>query len=241
MGPDAWLRAHCLVPAQRALAASLTGLQEVWDNRVSGRPTLVCVLTALRQCVRQRFSHYARWFPPHLAREALVAALHGIAGFVHYIAGWSEFHFYNDEHAAALLLELAQPLRDGGPAVVPWPEIAEPAYVAAWLDSAVVIAQDRAVATRTVLAEWDRRGEEPSSLAPLRHLALCLRSLPEPAESLCAIWDRHVQEGKEDQPPRWQKCLSGSLWTRLAADRIAATEKLPTAVAKRERKRCSPE
>jgi hypothetical protein len=237
VGPDDWLREHCLAPAQRALAASLAGLREVWDNRVRGRPTLVCVLTALRQCVRQRFTHYARWFSPHLAREALQAALRGIASFVRYVAGWSDLHFFNDDHAAALLLELAQPLRDGGPAVVPWPEIAEPAYVAAWLDSAAVIAQDRGAATRVVLAEWDQHSAGPTALAPLRHLALCLRSLPEPAESLCAVWDRHVAEGKE--PPRWQKCLSSSLWPRLAADRVAATAKLPPAVAKRERKRLS--
>jgi hypothetical protein len=239
VGPDDWLRANCLKPAQTALAESLAGLQEVWDNRVRGRPTLVCVLAALRQCVRQRFTHYARWFPPHLAREVLSMALHGIAAFVRYVAGWSDLHFYSDDHAAALLLELAQPMRDGGPAVAPWPEIAEPAYVAAWLDSAALIAQDRGCAARAVLVEWDRRGTGPSATAPLRHLALCLRSLPEPADSLCALWDRHVTEGADGELPRWQKCLSAALWPRLAADRRAATEKLPRAVGKRERKRLS--
>ncbi|MEO2237237.1 MAG: hypothetical protein ABGW95_03190, partial [Candidatus Poseidoniia archaeon] len=137
------------------------------------------------------------------------------------------------------MLELAQPLRDGGPAVAPWPAIAEPAYIAAWLDSAAPIAQDREIPTRTVLADWDRRGVEVRAVAPLRHLAQCLQRLPTPAESLCDLWDRHAADLEPGEPTRWQKWLCTEVWPRLAADRVAATAKLPAAVAKRERKRLS--
>ena len=148
-------------------------------------------------------------------------------------------HFYSDDHAQALMLELAQPLRDGGPAVAPWPAIAEPAYIAAWLDSAALIAQDRQIPARSVLADWDRRGADGRAVVPLRHLAQCLQRLPTPAESLCDLWDRHAAALEPGVPTRWQKWLCTEVWPRLAADRVAATAKLPAAVAKRERKRLS--
>ena len=239
VGPDAWLRANCLAPAQKALAASLSALRAVWDHRTRGRPTLICILMALRMCVKPRFTHFARWFPPHIAREALHAAHVGIASFVRGIAGWSDFHFYNDDQVAGLMLEFAQPLRDGGAAVAPLPALAEPAYVAAWFDSAVELAQDRDVGPRVVLAEWDLRASGPSALAPLRHLARCLQLLPEPAGSLCELWDRHAHSVKEGEFPRWQKCFTKALWLRVAADRELLLELLPVGVAKRERKRLS--
>ena len=112
VGPDAWLREICLVPAQKALLSSLAALREIWEHRTRGRPTLVCILMVLRLCVRQRFTHFARWFPPHIAREALHAAHVGITSFVRGMAGWSDLHFFSDAHIAGLMLELAQPLSD---------------------------------------------------------------------------------------------------------------------------------
>ena len=252
LGADEWLRENCLKPAQRSLAFALAGLQEVWECRARGRPTLRCVLEALRVCVRQRFAHFARWFPPHIAREALHHAHRGILNFVRYLAGWSDLHFFNDAHIEGLALELAIPLRFGGAGAAPLPGFAEPAYVAAWLDAAAVIADDRSIPVVQLLREWDSiidSGED--AIAPLRHLALCIQQLPEPAGSLGALWERHRgrrsgpqcegerPDGRVASAASWQRLLTAPLWPRAIAEREAAASQLPPYAAKRERQRLS--